>query len=109
MVHSLDPGAPGRCARHPTRNSSAQHKYNREAASCPTWIPQSRCDCNGGKDRWKVQTRKSDSPLAPQANSSSITFPPPAIFMGRPLLEVKVLASEMSIAWHTVDIRSSLL
>jgi len=40
------------------------------------------------------------------ANSGSITLPPLAIFIGRPLLLVKVVFNEMPSARHTVAIRS---
>ena len=43
------------------------------------------------------------------AISSSMTLPPPAIFIGRPFLLVNVLSVEMPSPRHTVVIKSSLL
>ncbi len=58
----------------------------------------------------RLDARLSRSPALAYAENSSLTsLPLLAIFIGRPLVLVKFVVSEMPNAWHTLASTSSLL
>jgi hypothetical protein len=93
--------AEGSCLQYPVR-LIAQHGSTRQ---CSSWGPPRFF---GGPQNDDVVSSVVNPFNGTYPNSSRITFPPFAIFIGRPLLAVNSVASEIPIVWQTVAIRSSL-